>query len=80
MTPDELRAKYGSQWEIFPDLVLGVAAARWKALSSEEYTRGLLSVLVAEDLNGLVVLLDRQALLDARPSAVAPSRAVRARV
>ncbi|GAA0946459.1 hypothetical protein GCM10009560_62200 [Nonomuraea longicatena] len=77
MTWDELKAEYGSQWEIFPDLAIGVAAARRKALTPGEYARGLLPVLVADDLNDLLAALGKQApSRKPPPSGSAASRAV----
>ncbi|WP_084965131.1 hypothetical protein [Thermoactinospora rubra] len=64
MTPAELQDRYGRVWEFFPRMAIGVAAVRrQRSLTDEEYRRGMLLVLVAGDLAGLVPQLERQARL-----------------
>ncbi|GAA3473875.1 hypothetical protein [Nonomuraea roseola] len=67
MTLDEMKAKYGAQWEFFPDLAIGVAAARWTVPSVGEYERGVLPVILAWDLNDLIPQLDEQAARAHKP-------------
>ncbi|WP_084966062.1 hypothetical protein [Thermoactinospora rubra] len=64
MTPAELDEKYGRVWEFFPQLAIGVAAVRrQRSLTDEDYRRGMVPVLLAGDLVGLVPQLERQARL-----------------
>lgn len=75
MTSQHLAEKFG-QWAIYPDIAIGVGAARKQpTMTDKEYRRGMLLVLVASDLDQLAAKLERQTalFLDPRdqPSATA---------
>ncbi|MEV0349441.1 hypothetical protein AB0H88_27020 [Nonomuraea sp. NPDC050680] len=60
MTPQNLAEKF-DQWDIFPDLAIGVGAARKRAAMTDDQRReGKLLALVAGDLDQLHAKLERQ--------------------
>ncbi|MFI6501111.1 hypothetical protein [Nonomuraea typhae] len=64
MDIDEVRHKYGNQWEILTDLVCGVGAARWRQqVSEEDFQRGVQVALLAHNLDELAAKLEQQAAL-----------------